>query len=141
MDVRNRRQKGVFVMAKHETKAQKDTIERVMHEYKHGELRGRGSGPKVKNPKQAMAIALSEAGASRYDTPKENKEHLKRTKAKERRGETARDEAEGKSGGKGAKQGRGSEKTRSELYQEARRREIPGRSKMSKAALQRALSR
>ena len=128
-------------MTKHETKAQKDTVERVMHEYKHGELRTRGSGPKVKNPKQAIAIALSEAGASRSDTPKENKERLKRTKAKERRGETARDEAEGRSGSKVAGQARGGEKSRSELYQEAQRRNISGRSKMSKAELQRALSR
>lgn len=45
-----------------ETKAQKETVERVMHEYKHGELQ-RGRGGKVTNPKQAIAIALHEAGA------------------------------------------------------------------------------
>jgi hypothetical protein len=49
----------------------------------------RPSGQKVKNRRQAVAIALSEAGASNQQTPKENKEHLRRTKAKERRGETA----------------------------------------------------
>jgi hypothetical protein len=43
-----------------------------------------------------VAIALSEAGASNQQTPKENEEHLRHTKAKERRGETAKDEAEGK---------------------------------------------
>ena len=30
-----------------------------MHEFKHGELRIRGTGPRVKNPKQAIAIALA----------------------------------------------------------------------------------
>ncbi len=127
-------------MAKHQSKAQKETVERVMHEYKHGELRIRGSGPKVKNPKQAIAIALSEAGASKYESPKENKEHLQQTKAKERRGDTAKDRTEGKSvkTSSGSQRNSG-EKTKSELYEEAKRRDIPGRSKMSKAQLERAL--
>ena len=51
-------------MAK-QSKAQKETVARVMHEFKHGELKMRGTGPKVKNPKQAIAIALHEAGARR----------------------------------------------------------------------------
>ena len=49
-------------MAK-ETKAQKDKVERVMHEFKEGDLKS-GSGAKVKSRKQAVAIALSEAGVS-----------------------------------------------------------------------------
>jgi len=36
----------------------------VMHEFKHGTLHS-GSGEIVKNPKQAVAIAMSEAGLSR----------------------------------------------------------------------------
>lgn len=37
-------------------------IEKVMHEYKEGELHsGSKKGPKVKSRKQAIAIALSEA--------------------------------------------------------------------------------
>ena len=83
-------------MTPRESEPQKDTVERVMHEFKHGELRSGTSGEKVKNRKQAVAIALSEAGASNQQTPKENEEDLRHTKAKERRGETARDEAEGK---------------------------------------------
>ncbi len=83
-------------MTPRETEPQKETIERVMHEYKHGELGSGTSGQKVKNRKQAVAIALSEAGASNQQTPKENEEHLRHTKAKERRGETAKDETEGK---------------------------------------------
>ncbi len=77
-----------------ESKAQKETVGRVMHEFKHGELSS-GSGKKVKNPRQAVAIALSEAGASNQQSPAENKRHLSRRKDKERRGETAQAEVEG----------------------------------------------
>jgi hypothetical protein len=83
-------------MAPRESEPQKETVERVMHEFKHGELRSGTSGQKVKNRRQAVAIALSEAGASNQQTPKENEEHFRRTKAKERRGETAQAETEGK---------------------------------------------
>jgi hypothetical protein len=83
-------------MASHQSKPQKETVERVMHEFKHGELRSGTSGQKVRNPRQAIAIALSEAGASDQQTPRENEEHFRRTKNKERRGETARDEIEGR---------------------------------------------
>lgn len=48
-------------MAK-ESKKAKNKISRVMHEYKHNELHsGSKKGPLVKNKKQAIAIALSEA--------------------------------------------------------------------------------
>ena len=87
-------------MAPRESEPQKETVERVMHEFKHGELRSGASGQKVKNRRQAVAIALSEAGASNQQTPKENKERLRRTKAKERRGETAQAETEGKAPGR-----------------------------------------
>jgi len=40
-------------------------ISKVMREFKKGELNIGGSSKKVKNPKQAIAIALSEAGKSR----------------------------------------------------------------------------
>ena len=44
----------------------KNKIEKVMHEYKEGELRsGSKKGPEVKNRKQAVAIALSEARKSK----------------------------------------------------------------------------
>lgn len=38
-----------------------EKVERAMHEMKRGELRSGGSGKKVTNPKQAIAIGLSEA--------------------------------------------------------------------------------
>jgi hypothetical protein len=85
-----------MTMTPRESEPQKETIERVMHEFKHGELRSGTSEQKVKNRKQAVAIALSEAGASNQQTSKENQERLRHTKAKEGRGETAKDKAEGR---------------------------------------------
>jgi hypothetical protein len=98
-----------------------------MHEFKHGELKS-STGDKVRNPKQAIAIALHEAGASNQESPKENRRNLKRTKLNEAKGATAMQEAEGP----GAR-------TRSELYEEAKRKNVPGRSTLSKAELERAL--
>lgn len=43
----------------------KGKIATVMREFKRGDLKSGGSGKKVSNPKQALAIALSEAGMSR----------------------------------------------------------------------------
>ena len=86
-------------MAQHETPAQKQTVERVMHEFKHHDLETAG-GRKVRDRRQAVAIALSEAGASNRQSPAENRERLATTK----------------------------------------RRDIPGRSRMNKQALIRALS-
>ena len=72
-------------MATHQSNAQKETVERVMHEFKHGELET-SRGKKVKNPKQAIAIGLHGAGASKYESKEKNRENLKRTKVRERRG-------------------------------------------------------
>jgi len=38
-----------------------DKVERAMHEMKEGHLKSGRSGKKVTNPKQAIAIGLSEA--------------------------------------------------------------------------------
>lgn len=44
----------------------KSKVHKVMSEFKRGELHsGSKSGPKVKNPKQAVAIAMKESGQSR----------------------------------------------------------------------------
>jgi hypothetical protein len=50
-----------------ETKKQKDKVGKVMHEYKEGTLKSgpEGKGGKVKSHKQAVAIAMSEAGISK----------------------------------------------------------------------------
>ncbi len=139
-----------------------------MHEFKHGELKsGRGGkGGKVKSRKQAIAIALSEAGASKYNSKSENRRNRARSEAKEAKGRTAQQEHEGKRhigasnrrestravGGKNAKNRtvagksashtrarRSSELTKSQLYKKAQQRHIPNRSKMSKAQLEKAL--
>lgn len=45
-----------------ESKKQKDKVKKVMTEYKNDKLHsGSKKGPLVKNPKQATAIAMSEA--------------------------------------------------------------------------------
>jgi hypothetical protein len=116
-------------MARHQSNAQKETVSRVMHEFKHGELET-GTGRKVRNPKQAIAIGLREAGASKYESKAKNRENLKHTKARERHGATAKERSE---------RGGGGEPTRAKLYAEARRRHIPGRSRMNKQELERAL--
>jgi hypothetical protein len=46
------------------TKAQKK-VGKVMHEFKTGTLHSGKKGPVVKNRKQAIAIALSEAGVAK----------------------------------------------------------------------------
>ena len=81
------------------TAGQKKTTGRVMHEFKHGELKSGpgGKGGKVKSSKQAIAIALHEAGESKYDSPKKRRSSLAKTKRKEARGETGQQEREGKS--------------------------------------------
>jgi hypothetical protein len=152
------------------TPRQQKTIGRVMHEFEHGELKsGRGgSGGKVRSRKQAIAIALSEAGASKYDSEKENKAHFARSKRKEAAGRTGQQEAEGKSrvgargqresspamGGKNAtrltrsgskaaitraRRAAGGQ-TKEELYRRAKARGIEGRSKMTKQQLVNALN-
>jgi hypothetical protein len=116
-------------MATHQSKAQKETVSRVMREFKHGELES-SSGQRVRNPKQAIAIGLREAGASKYESKQKNRENLKRTKARERRRATENDRSERANDGQ----------TRAELYAEARRRNIPGRSNMGKRQLERAFA-
>jgi hypothetical protein len=148
--------------------SQRKTEGRVMHEFKHGELKSGpgGKGGKVKSRRQAIAIALSEAGASKYESERKNRRNLAKTKRKEARGETAQQETEGKShvgargkresspamGGKNAKRTTASGRkaarsragdggpTRAQLMLQARRRNIPGRSKMTKRQLENALS-
>ena len=151
-----------------ESGRQKRITGRVMHEFKHGELKsGRGGkGGRVKSRRQAIAIALEEAGASKYESKRRNKRNLRRTERKEAQGRTGQQEREGKShlgasgerestrsmGGTNARKStaRGRKAavarahkadghTRSELYARAQRRHIEGRSKMTKRQLENAL--
>jgi Family of unknown function (DUF6496) len=151
-----------------ESSRQKRITGRVMHEFKHGELKsGRGGkGGAVKNRRQAIAIALEEAGAANYESPRRNRRNLRRTENKETKGQTAQQEGEGRSrvGAYGkrestpAMKGRNAKKqtarghraavarahradghTRQELYEKARTRHVEGRSRMTKTQLENAL--
>ncbi|MFC7473555.1 DUF6496 domain-containing protein [Dankookia sp. GCM10030260] len=102
-------------MAK-ETKAQRETVERVMREWKDGALETSRGAP-VTSQQQAVAIALHEAGQSRDETPAKNRKNLRTTKAREAK----------------------ASETREVLYAEATKRGIPGRSRMTKQELVRAL--
>jgi len=152
------------------TPRQRKSIGRVMHEYEHGELKSGpgGRGGKVKSRRQAIAIALDEAGASKYESDRKNKRNLRRTERKEARGRTGQQEREGKShvGARGrressrtmggtnerrvTKRGRKSAASRARhaangatkatLYRRAKRAGIEGRSKMTKQQLANALA-
>jgi len=58
-------------MAKYSEKAQ-DKVEETMHEMKEGKLKSGKSGKKVTNPKQAVAIGLSEARKDGAKVPKKS---------------------------------------------------------------------
>ena len=151
-----------------ESSRQKRITGRIMHEFKHGELKsGRsGKGGPVKSRRQAIAIALEEAGASKYESDRRNKRNLRRTERKEAQGRTGQQVHEGKSHvgayrkrestramagrdarkptarGRKAAAARARKRdghTRQELYAKARRRGVEGRSKMSKRQLENAL--
>jgi hypothetical protein len=151
-----------------ESARQKRITGRVMHEFKHGELKSGpgGKGGPVKSRRQAIAIALEEAGASKYESDRRNRRNLHRTERKQAEGKTGQQEREGKShlgasnkrestrsmGGKNAtkptargrkaaaaRARRADGQTRHELYQKAQRRHIEGRSKMTKRQLENAL--
>ena len=151
------------------TPRQRKTVGRVMHEFEHGELKSGpgGKGGKVKSRRQAIAIALSESGTSKYQSEQENKARFARAKQKEASGKTGQQEAEGRSrvgaagqresspamGGKNAtKLTRSGSKaantrarraasgqTKEQLYKRAKARGIEGRSKMTKQQLANAL--
>ena len=139
---------------------QRKVIGRVMHEFEHGELKSGpgGKAGKVKNAKQAIAIALSEAGASKYESDKENKRSLAKSERKQAEGRTYQQEAEGKShvgasgrrestpamGGENATEptrrgGKAGGSSKKALYERAKSEGIEGRSKMSKQQLESAL--
>ena len=55
-------------------KAKKARVEEEMHKFKEGKLHsGSKKGPLVSNPKQAIAIALSESGQSKKKKSKKKK--------------------------------------------------------------------
>src|SRR5256885_9346961 len=79
--------------------SQRKTEGRVMHEFKHGELKSGkgGKGGKVKSRKQAIAIAMHESGTSKRQSKSENKRSQSKSKRKESTGRTGQQAKEGKS--------------------------------------------
>lgn len=67
------RRKPVPILSKSAPKkAKKERMHDEMHKFKHGSLHsGSKTGPKVKNRKQAIAIAMSESGQSKKPTKNE----------------------------------------------------------------------
>lgn len=126
-------------MAGRQSRQQKQTIHRVMHASKHGKLES-GHGEKIEDRRQAIAIALSEAGAAGKQTPQQRRRRLAKTEAKQRSGDTALARAEDKRR-ETRPSGKSGSRRKADLYAEARQRHVPGRSKMSKRDLERALKR
>lgn len=69
-------------MAKYGKKAQQK-VKRALHEMKEGELKSGRSGKKVTNPKQAIAIGLSEAreAGGKVPAPKKSRKTKSATPA------------------------------------------------------------
>lgn len=66
----------------HSPKKRKGKVEKVMHEFKEGALHsGSKKGPVVSNPKQAVAIALSEARKAGAKIPKKRGKIAKKARA------------------------------------------------------------
>ncbi len=63
----------------------KAKVGRAMHEMKHGKLRSGRSGKKVTNPKQAIAIGLSEARRSGGKVPRRSRSSSSRKKSSSHR--------------------------------------------------------
>ena len=59
-------------MAKYSEKSQ-EKVQEAMHEMKEGTLKSGGSGQKVTNPNQAIAISLSKAREAGEKVPKKKK--------------------------------------------------------------------
>jgi hypothetical protein len=73
-------------MARKYSKAAGRKVEKAMDEMKHGTLRSGRSGKKVTNPKQAIAIGLSEARSEGKKVPLEKATRTaKRTKRAKRK--------------------------------------------------------
>jgi hypothetical protein len=66
-------------MAKYSKKAQEKVAE-TMHEMKEGKLKSGRSGKKVKNPRQAIAIGLSEARKEGAKVPAPPKKARKKSR-------------------------------------------------------------
>jgi hypothetical protein len=62
-------------MARKYSKSSSRKVEKAMDEMKHGVLRSGGSGKKVTDPKQAIAIGLSQARRAGAKVPRRAASH------------------------------------------------------------------
>ena len=76
-------------MARYGKKSQ-DKVERAMHEMKRGELKSGRSGKKVTNPRQAVAIGLSEAREEGAKVPPPNESSGRDKKSSSGKGRKSR---------------------------------------------------
>jgi uncharacterized protein DUF6496 len=76
-------------MARYSKKSQ-DEVREKMHEMKRGELRSGRSGKKVTNPRQAIAIGLSEAREEGAKVPPPNESSGTSKKSSSGRGRKSR---------------------------------------------------
>ena len=77
----------------------KNKMQETMHEFKHHELKLGRSGKEVRNPKQAIAIGLSEArrsGANIPPSPNQKKAAAKKTASKKPTSQTSTKKAPAK---------------------------------------------
>ncbi len=72
---------GAMATKKKQSPAAQQKVGKVMHEFKDGELKSGGSGKKVTNPKQAIAIGLSEARQAGAKVPPPKKKSAAKKKA------------------------------------------------------------
>lgn len=92
---------------------------------------------KQSEKKQGRSEALAEEIAARTV----NKERARAGESRERSRTSTRDISSGRRGGLRSGTNRAKGRTKEQLYAEAKRMGIPGRSKMNKASLQRAVDR
>lgn len=76
-------------MARYGKQSQK-SVERAMEKLKEGKLKSGGSGKKVRNPKQAIAIGLSEARKKGAKVPPPPNKRRRTAAAKTRKPKSAR---------------------------------------------------
>ena len=124
-------------MPRHQTPAQKETVERVMHEFKHGELKtargtAQGEEPEAGDRDSAARgrrVKRREPGQEQAQpAPHQGQGAARRDLSRRGRGPEG-PQAKSSREPRAAEQDQGGE-----LYAEAKRRNIHGRSKMDKAA-------
>jgi len=120
-------------MAK-QSKQQKDAMGRVMHEFKHGELKMRGDARSRIRARRSRSACMKPA----HRATRPRRKMRATCAAPSARSGAARPRAETE-GRRNDPASRGGRDARTALYAEAKRRNIPGRSKMSRQQLVRAL--